>query len=59
VTPLGDVAALSAAVRDVLAAPDKWRQRATEAAALVRQRYGGASIAAEVDALYHDVLAAH
>ncbi len=59
VTPLGDVAALAAAIRDVLAAPGKWRERATEAAARVRQRYGGASIAAEVDALYHDVLAAH
>jgi glycosyltransferase involved in cell wall biosynthesis len=59
VTPLGDVDALAAAIQQVLGAREHWRQRAMEAAALVRQRYGGATVAAELDALYHDVLAAN
>jgi glycosyltransferase involved in cell wall biosynthesis len=57
VTPLGDAEALAVAVRKVLAAPDDWRHRAAAAAAVVRQRYGGTTVAAELDALYHDVLA--
>ena len=58
VTPLGDADALAAAIRQVLAARDDWRRRASEAASVVRQRYGGPTVAAELDALYHDVLAA-
>lgn len=58
VTRLGDVNALASAIREVLGARDEWRRRASEAAALVRRRYGGATVAAELDALYHDVLAA-
>jgi glycosyltransferase involved in cell wall biosynthesis len=59
VTPLGDAEALSLAIRQVLDARDQWRLRAAEAAAVVRQRYGGATVAAELDVLYHDVLATH
>ena len=58
VTRLGDADALAAAIRQVLAARDDWRRRASEAASVVRQRYGGPTVAAELDALYHDVLAA-
>jgi glycosyltransferase involved in cell wall biosynthesis len=58
VTPLGDPEALAAAIRQVLAARDDWRRRASEAASVVRQRYGAPTVAAELDALYHDVLAA-
>ncbi|HET6317279.1 MAG TPA: glycosyltransferase [Chloroflexota bacterium] len=57
-TPLGDPGALAAAIRRVLAAPDEWRARALTAAGLVRQRYGGSTVAAKLDGLYHDVLAA-
>ena len=57
VTPLGDPEALAAAIRQVLAARDDWRRRASEAASVVRQRYGAPTVAAELDALYHDVLA--
>ena len=58
VTPVGNSDALAAAIRQVLADPAQWRGRAAAAAVLVRQRYGGATVAAELDGLYHDVLAA-
>ena len=58
VTPLGDSGALAAAMRRVLASPAEWRARAVTAARLVRQRYGGSTVAAKLDGLYHDVLAA-
>ena len=58
VTPLGDADALAAAIRQVLAARDDWRRRASEAASVSGSAMGGATVAAELDALYHDVLAA-
>ncbi len=56
VTPLGDPAALAGAIRQVLEAPDRWRQAAREAAAHVRTRFNGAAVAEQLDAVYRDVL---
>jgi glycosyltransferase involved in cell wall biosynthesis len=57
VVPVGDDAALSAAIRSILASPSEWRQRAREAAGRVRTRFGGHVIAERLDALYHELVA--
>jgi glycosyltransferase involved in cell wall biosynthesis len=56
VVPLGDAAALAEAIRSVLAAPDRCRQAAGEAALHVRTRFSGAAVAEQLDAIYRDVL---
>ena len=58
VVPVGDDAALSAAIRSILASPSEWRRRAQEAAGRVRARFGGRVIAEKLDALYHELIAA-
>jgi glycosyltransferase involved in cell wall biosynthesis len=59
VVPLGDPAALAAAIRDVLASPTAWRARAAAAAEQVRQRFGGAVIAEKLDGLYRELARVH
>jgi glycosyltransferase involved in cell wall biosynthesis len=54
----GDVAALSAAMGEVLANPDSFRAKATAAAPLVRERYGSAAVAATLEGLYRELAAA-
>lgn len=56
VTPLGDPAALAVAIRQVLEAPERWRQAARAAAAHVRARFNGAAVVEQLDAIYRDVL---
>jgi glycosyltransferase involved in cell wall biosynthesis len=58
IVPVGDDAALGAAIRSILASPREWRLRAQEAAGRVRARFGGHVIAERLDALYHELLAA-
>jgi glycosyltransferase involved in cell wall biosynthesis len=57
VVDVGDDAALTAAIRTILAAPREWRRRAQEAATRVRARFGGHVIAEKLDALYHEIIA--
>jgi glycosyltransferase involved in cell wall biosynthesis len=56
IVPVGDDAALSAAIRSILASPREWRQRAREAAGRVRTRFGGHVIAEKLDVLYHELI---
>jgi glycosyltransferase involved in cell wall biosynthesis len=58
IVPVGDDAALSAAIRSILASPSEWRRRAREAAGRVRGRFGGRVIAEKLDALYNELIAA-
>lgn len=58
VVPRGDPAALAEAIRRMLEAGDPWRDAACEAGRRVRQLYDGHTVAAEVERLYHDLLAA-
>ena len=58
IVPVGDDAALSAAIRSILASPREWRLRAEEAAGRVRARFGGHVIAERLDALYHELIVA-
>ena len=57
VVPVGDDQALTGAIRTILASPREWRQRAQDAAARVRARFGGRVIAERLDALYHELIA--
>ena len=56
VVPLGDADALAAAIDRVLAEPAAWRAKAEQGAEQVRARFGGAVIAEQMDALYHELL---
>jgi glycosyltransferase involved in cell wall biosynthesis len=58
VVPPGDVAALAAAIRNILGDVERWRAAARDAAARVRARFAPERIAADTEALYRDVLAA-
>jgi glycosyltransferase involved in cell wall biosynthesis len=52
----GDTAALTAALRTVLAAPEDFRRRVREAAIRIRARFGREQIAAALEAVYDEVL---
>ncbi len=56
VAPLGSAAALADAIRQILEAPERWREAASEAGARVRTRFSGAVVAEQLDAVYRDVL---
>lgn len=57
VVPLGDAGALASAINRVLVSPGDWRAAAARGADLIRQRYSGAAVAEQMDALYHGLLA--
>src|SRR4029453_17957336 len=58
IVPVGDDAALSVAIRSILASPGGGGGRAREAAGRVRARFGGRVIAEKLDALYNELIAA-
>jgi glycosyltransferase involved in cell wall biosynthesis len=55
----GDVSALSAAIRTVLANADEWRKRAQVAACVVRRRFGSDVICDQLESLYYEVVESH
>jgi glycosyltransferase involved in cell wall biosynthesis len=55
VVPTGDVAALTAALDDVLAAPHAWRQLAARGGAQVRQRYGADPVCGTLERVYQEL----
>jgi glycosyltransferase involved in cell wall biosynthesis len=57
VVRVGDMAAWATAIDHVLADPDAWRQRAREAAAIVRARYGGDRVCAQLEDVYGELVA--
>lgn len=58
VVPLGDPQALSSAIGQILASPDRWRAEAASSATEVRDRFSSAAVAAAVEGLYRRVLGA-
>jgi glycosyltransferase involved in cell wall biosynthesis len=59
VVPRDDADVMAGAIRQVLAAPAVWRERAARAAAEVRRRFAGHVIAGELDGLYHEIARVH
>jgi glycosyltransferase involved in cell wall biosynthesis len=57
IVAVGDVEALAAAVRRMLRAREWWRYVVPRAAAVVRARYGGATICAELETMYGEMVA--
>ncbi len=51
----GDVAALAAGIRDILANPEAWRPRVERAAERIRARYSARAVAEQLEALYQAV----
>jgi glycosyltransferase involved in cell wall biosynthesis len=54
----GDAAAMRAAIAEVLAAPDRWREAAADAACRVRARYAPDAVCAELEAMYAEMAGA-
>jgi len=55
--PVGDVDALAAAIARMLGAPEWWRHVVARARETVRTRYGGATVCAELEAMYGEMIA--
>jgi len=58
VVPRGDPVALAEAIRRMIEPGGVWRDAAREAGRCVRRLYGGDTVAAEIERLYQDLLAA-
>jgi glycosyltransferase involved in cell wall biosynthesis len=56
-TRFGDVAGLTAALEQILSAPEAWRARALAAQPQVRRRFAAEEIGAAHEALYRELLA--
>lgn len=56
VVPHGDLEALAAAIDNVLAAPQAWRDRARAAAHAIRSRFGADAVAGQLETLYRELL---
>jgi len=56
IVPVGDADGLARAIDEVLADPKRWRAAAHEAATRARTLYGEASVCAQVEALYAEVV---
>lgn len=56
VVPHGDLEAMAAAMDNVLAAPEAWRDRARPAARAIRRRFGADAVAAQLETLYRALL---
>ena len=55
--PVGDVDALAAAITRMLRAPEWWRHVVARARETVRARFGGATVCAELEAMYGEMIA--
>jgi glycosyltransferase involved in cell wall biosynthesis len=57
IVPVGDDAALAAAIERMLRAGVWWRHVTSRAAGVIRTRFGGAAVCAELEALYGELVA--
>ena len=55
--PVGDVEALARAIARMLRAPEWWRHVVARARETVRARFGGATVCAELEAMYGELIA--